>query len=94
MDVSVIIPTYRRTTDLNRCLDALKTQIKPASQVLVIVRDTDQETWDFLASYPKDPLLLNVLTVARTGVVEMWRMVLKELTGRALVQEVRHDDDQ
>lgn len=48
MTISVVIPTYRRSKDLERCLKALKQQTRQANEVLVIVRDTDTETWEFL----------------------------------------------
>ena len=69
MNVSVIVPTYRRTTDLKRCLEALKKQTKVPFQILITVRDTDQETWDFLAQYEKGDLPLEILTVTITGVI-------------------------
>ncbi len=81
MNVSVIVPTYRRTLDLKRCLEALKKQIKPASQVLVTVRDTDQETWDFLDQYQVDGLPLEILTVTVPGVIAALNMGLAAAVG-------------
>jgi len=69
MNISVIVPTYRRTADLKRCLEALKKQTKPVSQLLVTVRDTDQETWDFFSTYDRGSLPLETLTVRVTGVI-------------------------
>lgn len=45
MNISVLIPTYRRPKDLARCLEALKKQKRVPDEVLVIVRNTDAETW-------------------------------------------------
>lgn len=67
--ITTIIPTYRRPTDLARCLKALKHQIRQADEVLVVVRDTDTETWQFLQSFDYHPLPLHTVTVTVTGVV-------------------------
>ncbi|MBD1907423.1 glycosyltransferase family 2 protein [Funiculus sociatus GB2-A5] len=69
MKITVIVPTYRRPKDLVRCLEALKQQTRPADQVLAIVRDTDSETWTFLATFNPDLLPLNTVTVKVPGVV-------------------------
>ncbi|BAY92333.1 glycosyltransferase, group 1 family [Tolypothrix sp. PCC 7601] len=69
MKNTVLIPTYRRPLDLSRCLLALQAQTKPVDQVIVVVRDTDQETWQFLADFPTDKLPLQTVTVSVPGVV-------------------------
>ncbi|WP_117168551.1 glycosyltransferase family 2 protein [Paraliobacillus sediminis] len=51
METSVIIPTYKRTEDLKRCLEALSEQSLLPDEVIVVVRDTDKETQQFLANY-------------------------------------------
>ncbi|MGH1395642.1 MAG: glycosyltransferase family 2 protein [Trichormus sp.] len=69
MKITVIVPTYRRTKDLERCLLALHKQARPADEVVLVVRDTDYETWQFLTTF--DPLLLplRAKTVTVPGVV-------------------------
>jgi GT2 family glycosyltransferase len=42
--VGVLIATYRRPDDLIRCLSALKRQTLPADDILLVVRNDDQET--------------------------------------------------
>lgn len=69
MTMTVIIPTYRRPRDLERCLNALKTQIRPADEILVVVRDRDLETWHFLDTFNADPLPLTTVTVSNPGVI-------------------------
>ncbi|MBD2530227.1 glycosyltransferase [Nostoc flagelliforme FACHB-838] len=66
---TVLIPTYRRPQDLSRCLLALQKQTKPVDQVIVVVRDTDTETWQFLAQYTTHNLPLHTVKVAEPGVV-------------------------
>lgn len=69
MTITSIIPTYRRSQDLARCLEALKQQTRPADEVLVVIRDTDAETWTFLEAFNPDPLPLRTVTVRVQGVV-------------------------
>jgi cellulose synthase/poly-beta-1,6-N-acetylglucosamine synthase-like glycosyltransferase len=69
MRLSVLVPTYRRTKDLERCLNALKQQCYPASEILVIVRDTDDETHSFLQEFLPGILPLRVVNVVTPGQV-------------------------
>ncbi len=69
MSITVLIPTYRRPKDLARCLEALQKQTRPADEVLVVVRDTDTETWTFLKAFNPDSLPLRTVTVSVPGVV-------------------------
>ena len=49
MIITVLIPTYHRTRDLARCLEALEDQTRAPDEILLVVRDTDSETRDMLA---------------------------------------------
>ncbi|AFY56663.1 putative glycosyltransferase [Rivularia sp. PCC 7116] len=69
MSIAVIIPTYRRSQDLARCLKALQNQTRLADEVIVVVRDTDTETWSFLKAFDCKNLALRTTTVTITGVV-------------------------
>ncbi|TAD91084.1 MAG: glycosyltransferase [Oscillatoriales cyanobacterium] len=69
MTISVVIPSYCRPKDLARCLDALKKQKRPADEVLVVVRDTDTETWTFVQTLNPEFLPLRTVTVSVSGVV-------------------------
>ncbi|WP_298915899.1 glycosyltransferase family 2 protein [uncultured Nostoc sp.] len=66
---TVLIPTYRRPQDLSRCLLALQEQTKPVDQVIVVVRDTDAETWQFFTQFKADNLPLHTVKVTQSGVV-------------------------
>jgi glycosyltransferase involved in cell wall biosynthesis len=66
---TVLIPTYRRPQDLARCLKALQQQTKSVDQAIVVVRDTDADTWEFLHQFPPYVLPLEVVTVTQPGVV-------------------------
>jgi glycosyltransferase involved in cell wall biosynthesis len=65
MNISVVIATYRRPKDLERCLKALQHQTRPADQVVLVVRDPDTEK--FLAAFNPDLLPLHVVRKEDTG---------------------------
>jgi GT2 family glycosyltransferase len=69
MKISVLVPTYRRSKDLLRCLEALRQQVNPADEVLVVVRDTDEETHGFLRGFEVGNLPLKVVDVLLPGQV-------------------------
>jgi GT2 family glycosyltransferase len=69
MKISVLVPTYRRSKDLERCLNALKLQSLPADEVLVVVRDTDEETHRFLGDFDTGLLPLKIVDVVEPGQV-------------------------
>jgi len=81
MKISVVIPTYRRSQDLARCLEALKKQIRPVDQLWIIIRDTDGETWKFLEDFERASLPLLTATVTVTGVVAAMNLGLESATG-------------
>jgi glycosyltransferase involved in cell wall biosynthesis len=90
MKMTVIVPTYRRPSDLYRCLEALKTQERPADQVLVTVREDDSETNAFLQEYDAPPLPLQVVRLTVSGVVAAMNAGLGGATGDIVVLT---DDD-
>lgn len=69
MTITALIPTYRRPQDLARCLEALKQQTRLPDEVLVVLRDTDAETWTFLKTFNSELLPLHTVTVKVPGVV-------------------------
>lgn len=69
MNITVLIPTYRRQKDLIRCLEALQKQARPPDEVLVVARDTDTETWALLEAFNLDLLPLRTVMVSVPGVV-------------------------
>ncbi len=81
MRTSVLIPTYRRPKDLCRCLTALEAQARPADEVLVVVRATDDETHSFLAGFQHSLSRLHIVTVQVLGVVAAMSAGLAEAEG-------------
>jgi cellulose synthase/poly-beta-1,6-N-acetylglucosamine synthase-like glycosyltransferase len=81
LTISVIIPSYCRPKDLARCLDALKKQKRPADEVLVVVRDTDTETWTFIQTLNPEFLPLRTATVSVSGVVAAMNVGMDAASG-------------
>ena len=87
MKVSVIVPTYRRTADLARCIEALDAQRRRADEVIVIARDEDRATIDWLrartAARPdaRPDTHLIVALVQRPGVVAAYNRGIDAATG-------------
>jgi glycosyltransferase involved in cell wall biosynthesis len=79
--ISVVIATYRRPKDLARCLDALKKQKRPTDEVLVVVRDTDTETWTFFQTFNAELLPLRTATVNVSGVVAAMNVGMEAASG-------------
>lgn len=64
--VSVVIPTYRRTEALRRCLEALGRQVRPADEILVVVRPDDSAA---LLVAREQPGPVRTIIVEQPGVV-------------------------
>ncbi|MDR9403851.1 MAG: glycosyltransferase [Halothece sp. Uz-M2-17] len=79
--ISVIIPTYRRSQDLIRCLGALKKQTRQATEIIIVIRDTDAETWNTVKSNDFSPLNLLTVAVSPPGVIEALNQGLDRATG-------------
>ncbi|MBW4632575.1 MAG: glycosyltransferase [Iphinoe sp. HA4291-MV1] len=88
--ITAIVPTYRRPKDLTRCLEALKGQTRPADEVLVVVRDIDNDTWALLKEFNYEPLKLRTVTVTVPGVIAALNAALKEAKGDVITVT---DDD-
>ena len=81
MKITVIVPTYRRPKDLSRCLEALKKQTRPADELLVVVRNTDAETWIFLETFTSETLPLRTVTVSAPGAIAAMNAGLDAASG-------------
>jgi GT2 family glycosyltransferase len=89
MTITVLIPTYCRPGDLLRCLMALKAQTRLAEEVVVVVRDSDEETRGFLAAW-ETTLPIRMVTVCEGGVLAAMSAGLAEATGEIIALT---DDD-
>ncbi len=90
MDVTVIVPTYRRPDDLRRCLDALKKQTLSPVRVNVVRRDSDAATEAMLAAYDATGLPLQIHIVGVPGVVAALNIGLEQAIGDVVAMT---DDD-
>ncbi len=80
--LSVIVPTYRRTMELRRCLVGLEQQRVKPLEVLVVARNTDTPTLELLGEYARTTTLpLRILTVDRPGVVAALNTALDNARG-------------
>ncbi|HEY9608349.1 MAG TPA: glycosyltransferase [Allocoleopsis sp.] len=82
--MTLIVPTYRRPKDLERCLEALKKQTRPLDELLVIVRDTDVETWAFLEQFNAESLPLQTATVSKPGAIAAMNVGLDIASGEII----------
>ncbi len=85
MKSTVIVPTYRRQDDLTRCLHALQEQIQPPFEVIVVVRDEDNDTWALLETLKALPLPLKTVTVTVPGVIAAMNAGLEMAAGDVIV---------
>jgi cellulose synthase/poly-beta-1,6-N-acetylglucosamine synthase-like glycosyltransferase len=69
MRVSVLVPTWRRPGSLERCLDGLERQHRAPDEVIVVVRDSDKETKEWLERRAPGLRNLSVETLSDPGVV-------------------------
>ena len=69
LTLGVLVCTYRRPADLKRCLDGLKQQSRQPDDVIVVCRDSDQATRDWLDARPSNGLPVRVQIVTRPGIV-------------------------
>ncbi len=67
VDVSVVVPSYRRCEDLDRCLRALARQRRRADEVIVVARADDIPTLRLLSGW-LDRMALHGLRVATVAV--------------------------
>jgi len=68
LKLSVLIPTWRRPKSLERCLAALREQVRPPDQLVLVVREDDQASHELLSSTTL-PFPVDVVAPGDTGVV-------------------------
>jgi cellulose synthase/poly-beta-1,6-N-acetylglucosamine synthase-like glycosyltransferase len=81
--LSVVVPTYRRPADLERCLAALDAQARPADEIIVVARADDHATHAFLGTRPPGPGThnLRVAPVTQPGVIAAYNRGLETACG-------------
>lgn len=88
--ITVLVPTYKRSGDLARCLRALTGQTRPAEEVIVVHRDDDFETRHLLASNAYPQLALRSVSLRGPGQVAALNAGLNEV--RSQIVAITDDD--
>jgi cellulose synthase/poly-beta-1,6-N-acetylglucosamine synthase-like glycosyltransferase len=80
LKLTVLVPTYHRTSSLENCLRGLAGQIRAPEQVLLVVREDDQATLSMAAAWT-DRLPLMLEKVTSPGQVNALNAGLKAAVG-------------
>ena len=80
MTISVVVPTYRRPEDLDRCLAGLRRQERPADEVLVVMQGDDSESARIVEKHADWKALKSVLCT-RGGAVNQYNAGLDASRG-------------
>lgn len=83
--VSVIVPSYRRPHDLERCLAALAAQSRPADQILIVLRETDLPTQQVVARSQGSLRSLIGVSVVEPGLIAAMNCGLASAKGDFVV---------
>lgn len=67
--IGVVLCTYRRPDNLEKCLRGLEQQTLRPDEVVVVVRDTDQATEAYLHGRSPEPLPLRLVRVTEPGLI-------------------------
>jgi GT2 family glycosyltransferase len=67
--ITVIVPTYKRVADLDRCLAGIELQTLPPTELLVCYREEDTETVAYLARKDRHGLAARLILCDKPGQV-------------------------
>ncbi len=81
MRISVIIPTFRRPQFLEKALRGLACQRRAPDQVVLGLREGDEETARFLATLPAQTLPLETASTAIPGVIASMSAAARQTDG-------------
>jgi len=79
--VSVVVPTYKRPTDLHRCLDALSRQEFTDFEVLCVCREDDHETRKCVLQRAVNDCRFKQIIVDQPGAAAAYRRGFAAATG-------------
>jgi glycosyltransferase involved in cell wall biosynthesis len=83
--MSVIVPSYRRPRDLERCLAALAAQSRPPDEILIVLRETDSTTQRLVASSQGGLRSLIAVPVVEPGLIQAMNCGLATAKGDFVV---------
>jgi GT2 family glycosyltransferase len=90
---SLIVPTYRRTQSLERCLRAIAAQLQRPDEVVVGLRADDAESADAVEAMSRTfPVLLRGATTPEPGVVAAMNAALAACRADAEIIALTDDD--
>ena len=84
MNVSIVIPSYYRVHDLKRCIEALRRQVSLPSEVVIVIRDSDLDTWNFCNALKEDLFRVNLVSVSAPGVIAAMNRGLESAEGEII----------
>jgi len=79
--ISVVVATYRRPESLGECIKALASQTRLPDEVMVAMRDDDNETRSFLKGFDAGNINLRAVSTARQGKVAALNIALASAEG-------------
>jgi glycosyltransferase involved in cell wall biosynthesis len=83
--ITVIVPSFKRPGDLQRCLEAVTLQSRPVDEVLIVSRESDLETSNLVSALmPRNPAF-RVVPVTEPGLIAAMNCGLDNATGDLLV---------
>jgi hypothetical protein len=74
--ITVIVPTFKRPTDLDRCLAAIDEQLLKPVEILITYRPEDEETTAYLARTDRPALGARLIRCDKPGVVYALTMAM------------------
>ena len=83
--ISVIVPSYRRPRDLERCLEALAAQSRPPDEILIVLRETDSPTQQLVARFQEKLRSLVAVPVVEPGLIQAMNCGLANAKGDFVV---------
>lgn len=83
--ITVVIPSFKRAGDLQRCLEALALQSRPADEVLVVGREGDEATSNVVSVLRRSTSPLRLVPVTEPGLIAAMNCGLDNATGDLLV---------
>ncbi|AOZ92683.1 glycosyltransferase family 2 protein [Paenibacillus crassostreae] len=88
MKISVIVPSYQRVDALLNCLEGIQKQTRYPDEIIVVVRNTDDSTLQYLSSIHMENL--KIALIEQSGVIAALNLGIKESIGSIVVLT---DDD-
>ena len=86
--ITVVVPTFRRVRELERCVIALREQTRIADQIILVRREDDEDTAEFLGKLQAPAVVVAI--VPRPGVIAAMNSAYAIATGDIVAMT---DDD-